>query len=62
MNGWEKIASVLMPPLIWMGSVEWRLRNKVGNDRFGDLKEYLDQRFNSLETKIDKINGEDKHD
>lgn len=39
MNGSiEKILGAFAVPLVWIGSVEWRLRNKVGKDRFADLQ------------------------
>lgn len=39
MNGSiEKILGAFAVPLVWIGSVEWRLRNKVGKDRFKDLQ------------------------
>ena len=35
MNGtWEKIIGVAMLPAFWLGSIEVRLRNKVGRDEF----------------------------
>ena len=59
MNGWEKILGAFAVPLIWVGSMEWRMRNKVGKDRFADLQKYLDTRFDSLEKMIDKNREEE---
>ena len=52
-NGWDKILGAFAVPLVWVGSMEWRMRGKVGKDRFEDLQKYLDTRFNTLEKMID---------
>lgn len=44
MNGSiEKILGAFALPLVWMGSFEWRLRNKVGKDRFADLQTQMNR-------------------
>ena len=51
MNGIiEKVAGILL--VAYVGTTEWRMRNKVGKDRFGDLIARLDR----IESKIDKRN------
>ena len=34
MNGWEKIIAAIGANLVWVGSMEWRVRNKVGRKEF----------------------------
>ena len=58
MNGtWERLAAPVFVFVtgLWAGSFEWRLRNKVDKDRFGDLIERLDR----IEDKIDRRNGKE---
>ena len=43
MNGLEKLIGIFAIPAIWMASIELRLRNKVSNDRFDDLKNQNDR-------------------
>ena len=51
MNGIiEKVAGVLL--VAYVGTTEWRIRGKVSEKRFEDLKEYLKERFDSLENTI----------
>jgi len=59
MNGIiEKVIAPGAILLAWVGSMEWRLRSKIGKDRFSDLISRLDR----IENKIDKRNGkENKH-
>ena len=37
--------------VLWLGSVEWRLRNSISKDRFNDLI----ARINRIEEKIDTL-------
>jgi len=51
MNGIiEKVAGVLL--VAYVGTTEWRIRGKVSEKRFEDLKEYIKERFDSLENTI----------
>lgn len=57
MNGIiEKVAAPGVILLAWISSFEWRLRNKVGKDRFNDVIHRLD-RIENLLIKIEKNNG-----
>ena len=56
MNGIiEKVIAPGAILLAWVGSMEWRLRNKVSGDRFDDFIHRLDR----IENKIDKLNGKE---
>ena len=56
MNGIiEKVIAPGAILLAWVGSMEWRLRSKVNNDRFDDFIHLLDR----IENKIDQLNGKE---
>lgn len=57
MNGIEKIIAAVAPPLIWISSVELRLRSMVSSKRFDDFKE----RMVRIEDKLDKYRDEVKN-
>lgn len=61
MNGIiEKVIAPGVILLAWVSSFEFRLRGKVGKDRFGDVIHRLD-RIENLLIKIDKDNGLTHH-
>lgn len=45
-NGLDKIVGAFMIPLVWIGSIEWRLRNKVSRDTF-DVQQAQTNRIES---------------
>ena len=57
MNGFDKIIAAVVPPLVWISSVELRLKNMVSSKRFDDLKEHMIK----IEDKLDKYRDEIKN-
>ena len=52
MNGLELVVGALVTLWFgWIGSIEWRLKNSVNKDRFGDLIDRIDR----IEGKIDTL-------
>ncbi len=45
--------------ILWLGSVEWRLRNSISKDRFGDLLNRIDRIEEKIDTLLENI-GRDK--
>jgi len=40
---WEKLFGLAVLPAVWIGSIEWRIRDKVSKDRFGDLHDQVNR-------------------
>ena len=54
LNGWWMRLALFILGL-WTGSVEFRLRKKVNGDRIQDLKQYIAERIDSLEGRLERI-------
>lgn len=43
LNGFDKIISILAIPAMWIGSIEWRIRNKMDKNSFDLLREQINR-------------------